>query len=145
MKYDFRLFTNLRSISIDGAWSSNRLDLSGNTNLEKIKIKCKNLEELILPENAPLKEFTCIDSQLKGIDLNNFKDLEIIDLQCNDVLTEVDISGLPSLTAINCSANKLLNTITISDCANLKHLNCASNNLASLNITGCENIEKLNR
>ena len=143
MKYDFKCFTNLRSIAIDGTWASDRIDLSGNTNLQWIKIKCKNLEELILPEDAPLKELTCIKSQLTDMDLNNYKSLKIIHIESNNSITELEFSGLPELTELNCSDNKLLNKITIRDCPNLKKLECSFNNLTELNISGCEELEEL--
>ncbi len=143
MKYDFKCFINLKTLTIDGTWASNSIDLSGNANLEWIKIKCKNLEELILPENAPLKEFTCIKSQLTDMDLNNYKSLKIIHIESNNSITELEFSGLPELTELNCSDNKLLNKITIRDCPNLKKLECSFNNLTELNISGCEELEEL--
>ena len=143
MKYDFKCFNNLKTLTIDGTWASNSIDLSGNANLEWIKIKCKNLEELILPENAPLKEFTCIKSQLTGIDLNNYKSLKTIHLENNYLMTELNLNGLPELTELNCGANKYLSTITISDCPKLKKLDCSYNSLVDLNISGCDDLEEL--
>ena len=142
MKYDFRHFTNLRAISIDGTWASNCIDLSGNANLQEITIKCSNLEELILPEAAPLRYFSCSRSQLTGIDLNSYKGLRKINLESNDVMTELDFRDLPDLTDLTCSSNKLLNTVNISGCPNLKKLNCTFNNLSHLNISGSKGLEE---
>lgn len=142
MKYDFRHFTNLRAICIDGTWSSNCIDLSGNANLQEIKIKCRNLEELILPEDAPLKYFSCTGSQLNSIDLNSYKGLKMVSIENNDLLTELDLSDLPELIDLKCISNENLNSMSISGCPNLKNLDCSSNALSELNISGCESIEK---
>ena len=143
MKYDFKHFTNLRSLSIEGTWSSNRIDLSGNTKLEKIKITSKTLQELVLPEGAPLKEFTLCRSWLKDLDLSSYKGLQKVHIETNDNMTELDFRDFPELVDLTVSANKILYTLNVSNCPKLTTLDVNYNNLANLNISGCSNIEKL--
>ena len=143
MKYDFKHFTNLRSLSIEGTWSSNRIDLSGNTKLEKIKITSKTLQELVLPEGAPLKEFTLCRSWLKDLDLSSYKGLQKVHIETNDNMTELDFSDFPELVDLTVSANKILYTLNVSNCPKLTTLDVNYNSLANLNISGCSNIEKL--
>ena len=143
MKYDFKHFTNLRSLSIEGTWSSNRIDLSGNTKLEKIKITSKTLQELVLPEGAPLKEFTLCRSWLKDLDLSSYKGLQKVHIETNDNMTELDFSDFPELVDLTVSANKILYTLNVSNCPKLTTLDVNYNNLANLNISGCSDIEKL--
>ncbi len=141
MQYDFKHFTNLRNLTIDGAWGSARIDLSANTKLETIYIDSKNLNELVLPEGAPLKQFTLCNSKLKGIDLNSYKGLEHISFETNDYLTELGFRDFPELSKLTCSANKILYTLNVSNCPKLKFLDCSYNGLANLNYTGCRNVE----
>ena len=143
MKYDFKHFTNLRSLSIEGTWSSNRIDLSGNTKLERIKITSKTLQELVLPEGAPLKEFTLCRSWLKDLDLSSYKGLQKVHIETNDNMTELDFSDFPELVDLTVSANKILYTLNVSNCPKLTTLDVNYNSLANLNISGCSNIEKL--
>lgn len=143
MKYDFKHFTNLRSLSIEGTWSSNRIDLSSNTKLERIKITSKTLQELVLPKGAPLKEFTLSRSLLKGIDLSSYKGLQKVHIETNNNMTELDFLDFPELVDLTVSANKILYTLNVSNCPKLTTLDVNYNNLANLNISGCSNIEKL--
>jgi len=138
---DFKHFTNLRNLRIDGALGSARIDLSANTKLETIYIDSNDIQELVLPEGAPLKNFTLCSSKLKGIDLNSYKGLEYISFETNDYLTELDFRDFPELTKLNCTANKVLSTLNVSNCPKLKDFDCSENVLADLNCSGCRNIE----
>lgn len=140
-QYDFKHFTNLRTLTIDATPGANRIDLSGNTKLENIYIDSNDLQELVLPEGAPLKKFTLCNSKLKGIDLNSYKGLERISFETNDYLTELDFRDFPELTELNCTANKVLSTLNVSNCPKLKDFDCYENVLAELNYSGCGNIE----
>lgn len=151
LKCDFNNFTNLKTLNIEGTFESNQIDLSGNTNLESIYIKSENLEELVLPEGAPLKEI-CIESTLlKGIDLNSYKGLTKIEIESNELMTELSFQDFPELTELTCSSNSKLNNLNVSNCPKLKVLECtfdiyifegASSNLTNLDISDCENIEE---
>ena len=148
---DFNNFTNLKTLRVEGTFESNRIDLSGNTNLESIYINSENLEELVLPEGAPLKEI-CIESTLlKGIDLNSYKGLTKIEIESNELMTELSFQDFPELTELTCSSNLKLNDLNVSNCPKLKVLECAfdsyifegtSSNLTNLDISDCENIEE---
>lgn len=141
LQYDFKHFTNLMNLRIDGALGSARIDLSANTKLETIYIDSNDLQELVLPEGAPLKKFTLCNSKLKGIDLNSYKGLDYISFETNDYLTELDFRDFPELTELNCTANKVLSTLNVSNCPKLKDFDCYENVLADLNCSGCGNIE----
>ena len=141
MQYDFKHFTNLRNLRIDGAWGSARIDLSANSKLETIYIDSKNLKELVLPEGAPLKQFTLNHSFLKDIDLSSYKGLQKIHIETNDFMTELDFRDFPELSELTCSANKILYTLNVSNCPKLMFLDCSYNGLANLNYTGCGNVE----
>ena len=141
MQYEFKHFTNLRNLRIDGAWGSARIDLSANTKLETIYIDSNDLQELVLPEGAPLKKFTLCSSKLKGIDLNSYKGLDYISFETNDYLTELVFRDFPELTKLNCTTNKVLSTLNVSNCPKLKDFDCSENALADLNCSGCGNIE----
>lgn len=151
VKCDYKNFTNLKTLSINGTCESNRIDLSGNTKLESFSIESENLEELVLPEGAPLKEI-CIESTLlKGIDLNSYKGLTKIEIESNELMTELSFQDFPELTELTCSSNSKLNNLNVSNCPKLKVLECtfdiyifegASSNLTNLDISDCENIEE---
>ena len=142
INFDFKQFANLKSVIIDGTFESNRFDLSGNTKLEKISINSKDLEELVLPEGAPLWEITISETSLKSIDLNSYKGLHKIRIDDNKFIAELGLQDFPELTELKCSSNKKLNSLTVSNCPNLKVFKCTSNDLTDLDISGCENIEE---
>ena len=140
IKCDYKQFTNLKTLSINGTCESNIMDLSGNTKLENFSIDSKNLEELVLPEGAPLKDILIESTLLKSIDLNSYKGLTKIEFNGNESITELNFRDFPELTELECSFNTMLNNLNISNCPNLKVLECSSNDLTELNISGCENI-----
>ena len=151
IKCDYKNFTNLKTLSINGTCESNRIDLSGNTKLESFSIDSENLEELVLPEGAPLKEIWIENTLLKGIDLNSYKGLTKIEIESNELMTELSFQDFPELTELTCSTNLKLNNLNISNCPKLKVLECTfdnyiyegtSSNLTNLDISDCENIEE---
>lgn len=126
---DFNNFTNLKTLRVEGTFESNRIDLSGNTNLESIYIKSENLEELVLPEGAPLNYFSVESTVLKDIDLNSFKGLQKIELESNESMTELDFCDFPELTELTCKSNTNLTKLNVSNCPNLKDIKLMSNDL----------------
>ena len=140
IKCDYKLFTNLKTLSINGTCESKLIDLSGNTKLEIFYIDSENLEELVLPKGAPLKDIMIENTLLKSIDLNSYKGLTRIELNGNELIEELSFRDFPELTKLTCSTNTKLNSLNVSNCPKLNFLECNSNDLTDLNISGCENI-----
>ena len=144
IKYDFKRFTNLSTLSISGTCESDRIDLRDNTKLEKLYIDCANLKYLALPKGAPLKDILIENTLLEDIYLNDYKGLQKIRIEGNALITKIDFQDFPELAKLTCSSNNKLYNLNLSNCPKLKVFECASNALPALNTSGCENIEELN-
>lgn len=140
---NFKLFTNLSTLSIEGTCESGRIDLSGNTKLEMLYIDSANLKRLNLPKDAPLKEISIENTLLEGIDLNDYKGLQKIKIEDNELISKMDFRDFPELSELICNSNTELSHFNVSNCPELKVLKCGSNALSDLPVSGCENIEEL--
>ena len=143
IKCDFKKYTNLSTLSINGTCESDRIDLSGNIKLETLYIDSANLKRLVLPKDAPLKDISIKSTLLESIDLNEYKGLQKIKIESNELLEGLDFRDFPELAELKCSFNRKLHNLNVSNCPELKVFECTSDALSDLNVSGCENIEEL--
>lgn len=87
-----------------------------------------------------LKQLTCHDNNLSGLDVRDNQNLE--SLACNDnQLSSLDLSRNVNLKQLNCPGNQLENLILNS--SNLESLSCSSNRLSSLDVSNSVNLKIL--
>ena len=138
-------FTNLKELDLAGH-SIRDLDLSANTNLERLNISHNQLRTLILPPS--IKYLDCSsNTNLTEVNFSQCKELQTLNLAvCG--LTSLDISGCPNLETLNCNSNKftMLDTrqnhnLVSLDCErnqNLKSLKTQNPILKTINCSNCQ-------
>lgn len=108
------------------------------------KLDCRNnqLTELDVSKNTDLQKLWIYDNQISSIDLS--KNTELLNLDCgNNPLTSLDVSQNTKLTEMYCCNAAQLTALDVSNKPNLTTLQCFSNSLASLNISGDTALETL--
>ena len=149
-----------------GTNSLTSLDVSNNTEL--ITLYCRNnqltsldlsnntsLEDLSVGNNTPLfsridglsnctalKYLACIQTGLTELDVSNFPELLILQIQ-NSQLTSLDVSKNTKLETLSCNSN-LLTSLDVSKNTELVLLRCSNNQISSLTgLNKCPVLEEL--
>ena len=134
-------FTNLQWLEIVGSdrptvytyldneyefdFNLSRLDLSKNTNLQRIQIYGTRLIDLDLSNNTKLKEVEICGNLLERLNLGNLTKLEKLNIEFNRLKT-LNLEGVPKLRYLNCDANSLTD-LDLSVCVGLESLSCSYN------------------
>ncbi len=166
--FDFKgleFFTNLQELYCSGI-NIQTIDISALKNLRVFDASsCQFLTSLTTGEMEKMEDFNISRcSKLTGYDLNqlpsSLKSLKVISLKYEDIplskftqletlmadmnkLSTLDLHGYTTLKEVSLSGNTLT-SVNLSGCENLKGLILSYNtNLASLDITGCNSIERL--
>ena len=142
------------------------IDLSGNSNVEKIACQSALLKTIDLTACKNLKEIICVGSYT-GIDLSENKNLEKITLN-SSALENMQITGFPKLNyleanlsykglEINIKNNAVLETVTLANSDNdavsytvnlsnlpeLKTVSVHGNGMEALILTDCQQLRKI--
>jgi hypothetical protein len=86
--------TELENLSCWGQ-SLTHLNVSNNTKLTFLDCACNSLSSLDLSNNLLLRELNCRENSLIRLDISNCPNLEIIDVEANEELTEVCVWESP--------------------------------------------------
>ncbi len=130
----------------------NKLDTSGNPNLETISIDSNEINpELDFSNNNNLKNLSIPMCYINGyigeggyIDISNLSQLEFLDLYDNN-LTSIDISNNPNLKEIRLNFTYNINSIDFSNNTLLETVLFNNSNLQGvLDVSMCENLVELN-
>jgi len=109
------------------------IDVSNNSNLEKLYVNKNGLATLDLSNNLYLKEVNCATNLLTKIDLGEANFLTKIECQSNQI-ESLDFSKVKFLEYLNCTSNQL-NSIDLSNNKKLNYVRCSgNNNLIEFNI-----------
>ena len=154
--FDFKgleFFTNLQELYCSGI-NIQTIDISALKNLRVFDASsCQFLTSLTTGEMEKMEDFkNQLPSSLKSLKvislkyedlpLSKFTQLETLMADMNKLST-IDLHNFSTLKEVSLSGNQLT-TVNLSGCENLKGLILSYNtNLASLDITGCNSIERL--
>lgn len=154
--------SNLKTLILAGHKITD-LDLSSNTNLEKVVAQFNEIESVILPETERLTEVDFWGNKLSAIDVSNLPNLKKLALYNNE-LSSINTSQNPYLETLNVSLNTLnsiditnntkltslyitlagLTELDVSQNINLETLDCTNNALTTLDVTQNNNLRTLN-
>jgi Leucine-rich repeat (LRR) protein len=155
-------FSDLKTLILAGHKVTD-LDLSSNTNLEKIVAQFNEIESVILPETERLTEVDFWGNKLSTIDVSNLPNLTKLALYNNE-LSSINTSQNPLLETLNVSLNTLnsiditnntqltslyitlagLTELDVSQNINLETLDCTNNALTTLDVTQNNSLRTLN-
>ncbi len=96
-----KYFTALKEFGCSGLFCA-ELDLSNNSNLEKVSIDSFHLKSLNLDGLAQLKELIVAGTRLTALDLSGSPALTKLTLRRNNSLTSLDVSKNTALTYLDC-------------------------------------------
>ena len=109
------------------------LDLSNNTQLEKLSCSNNQLSSLDISHNTQLTGLNCSNNQLSSLDISHNTQLTNLWYEENN-LSNLDLSNNTKLTELNCRKNNL-SSLDISKNTKLIWLYCDNNNLTNLDIS----------
>ena len=118
-----------------------KLDVSKNTELERLFCRENQLISLNVAENRKLQMLDCYSNQLTNLNLKNNPDLYHFSCGCNE-LKELDVSGNRKLTYFDCVENGL-GKLDISKNTALIYLECSGNQLKELDVSGAKDLVRL--
>ena len=95
-----------------------------------------NLTAIDLSHNTQLQRLWCYSNQLTSLDVSKNTQLTTLDCGIN-TLSSLDVSHNTQLTTLDCKNNKL-NSLNVSGCTQLEELRCYDNNLTSLNVSNTQ-------
>ncbi|MCL7752443.1 leucine-rich repeat domain-containing protein [Polaribacter sp. Z022] len=125
-------FISLKNLeSADNNLSS--IDVSLNSNLERLFCARNKLTSIDISKNANLKYLYCHNNQISSINLKENKNLVILFIELNQ-LNDLDVSNNLLLENLICG-NNLLQEINVSKNTNLEFLDCSNLNLTELDIS----------
>ena len=141
-------FTSLTSLNCSynyngptGAGLSD-LDLSKNTELERLYCDNCIMRTLNISGCTKLKYLQCYNNQLTSLDLS--KNTALTELYCfTNQLTSLDVSKNATLTRLDCYSNKIT-SLDVSNNTMLTNLNCNGNQLTLLDVTHNLSLKELN-
>ena len=116
------------------------LDMSGLYALKQLTCHDNNLSGLDVRDNQNLESLACNDNQLSSLDLS--RNVNLKQLNCPGNQLENLILNSANLESLSCSSNRL-SSIDVSNSVNLKTLGCEDNELSSIDVSHNENLEKL--
>lgn len=119
----------------------NTLDVSNNTKLSTLICYSCNLSTLNLSAQTQLKELFAKGNTFASIDLSHNNLLRRLDLH-DCTLPTIDVSNLDSLRQFQCSMNQL-KTIDVSNNLKLSHFICSNNQLTTLDLENCPDLQIL--
>ena len=132
-------FTKLTTLNcseneiICGGDSTDKLDLSKNTELTLLICNDNQLTALDVSKCTKLTELRCFNNAITKLDLS--KNTALITLSCYDnALTSLNLNGNTKLVTVDCYRNKI-SSMSLSKCTLLENLDCHSNKLTALDIT----------
>jgi len=114
------------------------LDVSKNTELERLSCLHNHLTSLDVSQNTELRILACDGNELTSLDVSKNTKLDFLDCSSNK-LTSLDVSKNPDLETLYCSFNQLT-SLDISNHPELRRLNCWDNRLTSLNVNNTESL-----
>lgn len=138
-----KYFTALKEFGCSGLFCA-ELDLSSNSNLEKVSIDSFYLRDLNLDGLDKLKELGVMGTRLTALDLSGCPALTRLTVRRNNSLTSLDVSKNTALTYLDCGMTFIGtgvaegNAITKLDLSNNKDLtilSCVNNNLTELDLS----------
>jgi hypothetical protein len=138
------------------------LDVSSNTQLERLACFDNNLNALNVTNNLQLQELVCSQNTIASLDVSN--NTNLVSLACgNNLLTTLDVRNNLSLITLECSENTLVSldvsnnillekllceytqmkALDVSNNTALKELDCGINELKDLDLNNNTALEKL--
>ena len=117
------------------------LDLSHNTQLERLYCSSNQLSSLDVSNNTQLTRLNCGNNELSSLDVSHNTQLTQLDCYDNS-FNSLDISQNTQLTMLYCGNNEL-SSLDISHNTQLKELSCYSNKLTSLDVSHNTQLTKL--
>ena len=117
------------------------IDISQNSNLEKLNCRYNQISNIDLSQNTALSTLNLSDNNFSSINITQNTGLE--QLSCEDnLLTSLDVSNNTSLRYFICGDNQLAN-LDISANPALTYLGCHANQLTSLDVSNNTALEVL--
>jgi hypothetical protein len=118
------------------------IDLTKNTQLEKVTVSCKNVTEVKVDGLSNLQTLSLgLCSQITSQSLTGLSSLKELYLFGTGI-TSIDISGCPVLEHLSVESTKIT-SLDVSGCQTLKYLNAGTSTLTSLTLPDNSNITEL--
>ena len=144
-------FPNLRTLRWTGfeTWDNDyerhgrltKVDVSKNTKLQELSIRCNKVSSLDLSNNAALRSLIIWGNQFKEIDLSGCPHLDYLDAGDNQ-LESLDLTVVPELTGVYCYTNQLT-SLDVSRNTKLRTLNFGGNQVSSIDVSNLPELESL--
>jgi hypothetical protein len=142
LKYIYNI-SSLEELSIGGANTIKKIDLSKLNNLEKLYvIKCDKLKEISLPSDSKLTVLyinSC--NNLKKINLSGLKKLNDVKIFNNEKLSQVVLPAKNKIETLNLSDNNI-KKIDVKG-RKITTLVLTGNKIKKLNLKNCKNVKKV--
>ncbi len=101
-----------------------------------------NITSLVISDNNGLTSLYCDETNLTSLDVRNCKILTDLNCRYNEKLSSLDASNCTSLENIDCKISSLT-SLNINGCNKLERLYCGDNNLSTLDASNCVNLLSL--
>ena len=150
-RLDLSNFKKLENVTINcNTLYLKEIDLEGCSSLRDVDITCRgSVDSLNLKGCKNLREFTCMNTSAKKINLSNFKKLTRVaitihpdDGSGNDhgYLKTLNLKNCSNLTYVGCSG---VRTIKLKGADKLQKLDCSYANLSSLDVSGKKQLQTI--
>ncbi len=117
------------------------LNLNNNIHLESIRINRTFIKEIHVAHLSKLKEFDCMGSSMKALNLSNNKLLEHLECFFCDELTSIDVSGCTKLKSVIGYSSPNLTHLHLGTHPNLEELYLKNTNINELDTSVCPRLK----
>lgn len=125
-KLDTKSNIALKEISVDANEVDLEVDVTKNTNLEKLSFAECGIESIDVSNNTNLEFLNLYDNNLSSINLSSLTKLKVLELGFNQ-LTSIDFSNNTLLEKVQINSNVIEGTVDVSMCNNLIEFGVGAN------------------